>query len=125
MKRKTTKKDFELFKQEVDKGIEYLGLFNWKVTYAHEKLASSVYARTNMDMQGMTALISLNTICNVDGEIRSITTNAKHEVLHLLLGKLWLLGGYRFVAKGELDVAEEEIVIILEKRLGKSFDKPI
>ena len=119
--KKTTKADFELFKSECEKWINYLKLDNWKVYYSLN-CSDSAYAEIVGDGGNYVATISF---CKEwDDSINpktkdTITDTARHEILHLLIERLWWLGKCRYVTPDELLSETESIVRKLENIIPK------
>lgn len=113
---KTTKEDFEIFRKEAKKYIDIFELNNWEVAFAITK-KEGVMGSCEHSLQGYTATLFL---CNKwEDEIKpctpeTIKETAKHEVIHLLLGRFSECGEARFVNRDELNEAEEELVRRLE-----------
>ena len=109
---KTTKKHFEIFKEECQKWLDKFELNNWDVFYKADSKKGTV-AEIITDLDGYIASILFTPDwnddmrpCNED-EIRLA---AKHEVIHLLLGRVSSIGRTRWVNKDEMNEAEEELV---------------
>lgn len=65
---KTTPEDFELFKAECQKWIEYFGLIDWRAIYYHGEIIDS---HANAEWEH-----------NVPGKIISFTLNSEMEEYH-------------------------------------------
>ena len=64
----------------------------------------------------MVATVRLNSnLPEKDKPYKDIKRSAKHEALHLLVGRLELNGRYRYLAETEIYEATEELVFRLEK----------
>jgi len=114
---KTTKKDFELFKNECQKWVDRFELNNWKIYYVHEKLKDT-YANIRFDLNGRVASIQFNTewdMFGVDNMIEGIKETAKHEIIHLLIARITEIAEARYVTDSEVGEANEELVRKLEK----------
>ena len=120
MNKKTTDKDFKLFKTECQKWIDKFELNEWKVYYKHQSLKKSVFAEINSNLHGRVTIITLEKDWPMEG-IESIEDSikevAKHEVIHLLLVQLCSNAQTRYVNKDQVDEAEEALVRKLEKLL--------
>ncbi len=113
---KTTKQHFELFKSECRKWEKRFGLDGWSILYQHEKLDDNSLAKTSINVDGRV----VNIILNKDWQdeplnLQAIKDAAKHETIHVLLGRLSGNAAYRFTSKIELLESEEELVYKLEK----------
>lgn len=120
-KTKTTKEDFEYFKECCKKWIDLFELNNWEVHFDHkeDKEARGSIAR---NLAGYIATIFLakewdNTICSITKE--TLDQVALHEVIHLLLGRIYGVAGARFVSSEELSEAEEETIRKIEHVISK------
>lgn len=110
---KTTKKDFECFKKACKEYQDKWHLGGWDLVFLHSKCGDA-YATTAKDLEAMNATI---TFCIDWGKetLRSynkkqIKLIAKHEMLHILLGRLSELGQYRYLQYRELEQAEHEVI---------------
>jgi len=115
---KTTKKDFERFKDAFNKCIEAYGLLSWEIIFRHEKIEDA-YASVSVDTRGQLAIVclSLGWPDNEDDGWGSHEATARHEAIHLLLANLTYLAHNRYVNSREVDVEEERMVRVLEKLL--------
>jgi len=111
---KTTKKDFELFMKECKIWEERLKLDGWSILYLHKGL-DNVLADTNITADTRTVCVRLNTEWIDPINIKSIKETAKHEMIHVLLGRMSGNASYRYTSKMELYESEEELVYKLEK----------
>jgi hypothetical protein len=117
--RKTTAKDFTLFKETAINHLAKLGLYNWRIEFRHVKIPNC-YATTDYNVENHCAIIKFTTTWHDDDysyNLENIKTVAKHEIHHILLAKLAAYASYRFVNKIMLDEMEEEIIRILDKVL--------
>lgn len=110
---KTSKQDFQLFKTECQKWIDKFELNNWKIYYKHENLGNGHYfGDINVQREDSVATLRLST--DVKADEFDIKRTAKHEILHLLLGRLSRLGEARFITHDAVYEAEESLVRKLE-----------
>ena len=119
---KTSKKHFELFKSEFLYWIDIWKLDEWKIYFIHEQLPDS-YACISKNVTAMNVRVSFCTKWFDEG-VRSLTADAiketaKHEAIHLLLGRLSAYGSSRIVSSDELTESEEALVRKLQKLLCK------
>lgn len=117
---KTTKQNFELFKQECEKWINKLGLIGYEIRYFHNNKYSGggckVYLPENFcELSLDTEFTDLKDNTTINEQIKII---AKHEVIHLLVGRMAINGQARWCSKTEHDEAEEELVRKLEKLIN-------
>lgn len=114
---RTTKADFEKFKEFVNKYLEEFNLDFWQVSIHLVKLKTGIYANILLQMLDSVASINLNTEFSIPITEELLSKCAKHEVIHILIGKVTELGKARLVTEDEFHAAEEELVRRLEKLL--------
>ena len=108
------KKDFITFQEEFKRYQSLLGLSGYKVYFKYEPLDSS-FAEISINQVEMVATVRLNSnLPDKDKPHKDIKCTAKHEALHLLVGRLELYGRCRYVSENEIHEATEELVIRLE-----------
>lgn len=121
---KTTKKQFEIFKEECEKWVDYFGLKNWQIYYRHVKV-EDCRANCAFNCVGGIATLTLNTDWNEmsDDFVNddAVRKSAFHEVCELLFGRINDMVGQRW---GLIEAdAEEEIhrlIRILENVIFKN-----
>jgi len=116
LKREPTpgKKDFELFQSEFKKWQQKFGLTGYKVYFKYEPLNDS-FASIVISQGGMAATASLNSQLPDNAKsYKDVKRSAKHEALHLLVGRLEQNGCYRYSTENEMHEAVEELVFKLE-----------
>ena len=107
-------KDFELFQSEFKKWQQKFGLTGYKVYFKYEPLDES-FADIRVNQGSVVATVRLNSeLPDKDKPFRDIKQSAKHEALHLLVGKLERNGRYRFTTENEIYESTEELVFKLE-----------
>jgi len=122
MKNNTTKKDYEMFKKECKKWIKTLELSHWNIVYEHKELGNAD-AQSTIQLGDYTALIGLSTDISQEGIDLDMSFDeyikecAKHEVVHVLTGRLSENARSRFVSSGDLYESVEELVTKLTKLL--------
>ncbi len=110
----TTNKDFELFQREFKKWQVKFGLTGYKVYFKYEPIERG-FASINVDQGNMVATVRLNSkLTDQDKPFKNIRQSAKHEALHLLVGRVDQNGRYRFTSENEMYEAAEELVHWLE-----------
>ena len=110
----TTNKDFIAFRSEFKKWQKIFGLTGYRVYFDHEPLGDS-FADMNIDQTNMVATIRLNSkLSDKDKPHKDIKRSAKHEAIHLLIGRLEMNGRYRYSTAEEIYEATEELVFRLE-----------
>lgn len=115
---KTTKGDFEKFKNTAFLCLDVYGLKGWHITFIHEKL-EGLYACIRINMEGRHAILVLSTEWpdNENAGWEGPEYSGRHEAIHLLLARLVYLAGCRFLTCDELQNEEERLVRVLEKIL--------
>lgn len=111
---KTSKKDFEFFVRECKKWERTLELADWDIQYFHEEIKSSSSASTLRDLQGRTASVYLSTDLDTISK-DSLALTAKHEMIHILVGRFAGNAFCRFIMEGDLLESEEALVVKLSK----------
>lgn len=109
---KTTKQEFRRFRSECLRLQKLLGLSEWALSFSHEDLSENTAAQIDIDIEGMIATITFAKCWHGSTSPESC---ALHEMLHLLIGRLWLLGKERYSRQDELDAENEVVVRRLEK----------
>lgn len=112
---KTTKKDFELFKQCCQEWQNKLGIKDWSIHYDHAD-ADEAYARTFWKTSERIATIVFGTVWDdmrkkTDEEINRL---ALHECLHIVMAPLGSEAMARFTTQDAIDTAEHSIIRQLE-----------
>jgi len=107
-------KDFELFQKEFKKWQKLFGLTGHKVYFKYEPLDGR-FAEIAITSGVMVATVRLNSnLPDKDKPFKDIKRDAKHEAIHLLLGRLEGNARYRYSSEAEIDEASEELVNKLE-----------
>ena len=107
-------KDFELFKLEFKKWQTRFGLTGYKVYFKYEPLEDH-FAEITISQGNMVATVRLNSkLPDKDKPLKDVKRSAKHEALHLLVGRLEQDGRYRYSSENEIYEATEELVFRLE-----------
>jgi len=84
---KTTKKDFEIFKKEAEKWIEYFGLINYEVFYSHAADENgTAFAWTNQD--GRNCTIGLAFDWDEKPKANELKRSAFHEICEVMISPL-------------------------------------
>ena len=106
--------DFELFQNEFKKWQEKFGLTGYKVYFKYEPI-EKFFADIEINQENMVATVRLNSeLPDKDKPHQDIKRTAKHEAIHLLIGRLDMNGRYRHVSSGEMYESAEELVHRLE-----------
>ena len=103
-------KDFKLFQKEFKKWQEKFGLMGYTIYFKHEPL-DGAFADIEIRQGEMVASVRLsNKLTDKNKLYRDIKMDAKHEAIHLLVGRLSENAGYRYSSKAEIYEATEELV---------------
>lgn len=117
---KTTKRHYELFKQECLKWINIFGMSDWEVYFCHKKVAA------DQKKEGILAYCSLDNVSRYatfylhkdwEDDIvtdKEIKKTAFHEVMELLLGQINCLASERFVTEKQIEEAVHSIIRTFE-----------
>lgn len=106
--------DFELFKEEFKKWQVKFGLTGYTVYFKHEKIDGS-FADIKINQGDMVVTARLNSkLSTANKPFKDIKGSAKHEAIHLLVGRLEQDGRYRYSSEPEIYEATEELVNRLE-----------
>lgn len=109
---------FTVFQEEFTYWQQVFGLDGYKVYYKFEPLCNS-YAEIHADQELMATTVILNSELN-DEELEHFNPQrvAKHEALHLLIGRLAGYANNRFISEPQLTESIEELVNKLDKLIG-------
>jgi len=116
---KLNKQHFELFKKYCREYQEKFHLMGWDVHFEFIELKGK-RAETAFNLESSQATIALCADWQDQVMLfnkKNLKLTAKHEMLHLFLGRMGELAQYRYVQRRELDAAEHEIIQKLEKLL--------
>ena len=116
---RTTKEDFELFKKECKKWIDFYGLKDWYVVFKHENIEGLYEGATAAyfyDREARVIRIELNKTINVTQDKRAnLKIAAFHEVTELLLLRL-----IDFAREGVVSKQVDEEIHVIVRRLENS-----
>ena len=109
---KTTKKQFEIFKKNVEDYITQFELYDWAICVIHAEVEG--IAQTNLDLKNKHAVVAfaLDMPDWMEPSIKDsdyLDTVAKHEVSHILIGRLSCIAGTRCTTEEEITEATEEL----------------
>lgn len=107
---KTTKKHFDIFKDECKKLQDRFELNNWDIRFVHQLVQGS-HASNIPQIDAYNICIYFSTEWSGarplnEFEIRQI---AKHELIHVLCARFGEYGHSRFITKNDMVEAEEEL----------------
>lgn len=114
--RRTTNKEFELFKEYADELIELLGLTDWEITYGHGGTNKESMAECHYSVGARCATIRLTDKWE-DDYVKYLTKDdirkaAYHEVFHALFARLQYLAEERYIIRNQVD---EEVHSLIQR----------
>jgi len=116
---KTTNEHFKIFHKHCEKWIKILGVEHWNIKIAGiwDDEDCDFQARTVFRNREMGATIWLGDEWNFCNKItdKDLDDTAKHEILHLLVAQLELVGMERWTSEEEVKEQAESLV----NKLGK------
>jgi len=108
-------KDFDEFQKHFRKYQHRFGLTGYKVYFKHEPLEKS-FAEISINQGEMGVTVRLNSEPpDKDKPFKDVKRSAKHEAIHVLVGRLEENARYRYSSGNEIYEATEELVIKLEE----------
>jgi hypothetical protein len=111
---KTTAKHFKIFQDECEKWIEYFGLKDWDVYYAHHNDVGK-FASINFDTSGRVSTIFLvKNWTKWKPTVLLVKKRAFHEVCELLLADMYALADNRYIQENDADRTAHIIIRKLE-----------
>jgi len=104
-----TAEHFSDFQDAVWKWGKFFGLSDWEFSFGfdEQELQPKSAAEVNIDLPGKMARFTLFHIQSVD---RPMERLAFHEVCEVLLGRLTVLAGYRYVTESEIIEASHDVI---------------
>lgn len=123
--KKTTQKQFNEFRAEVKKWLEFFGLEKqWNVHVALEKIPEEAVANCSTNHRGKIARIVLNTeYPQEDYDQASMRKVAFHEVCELLLAELTGMVGWRYnIDEADVQSATHRVIRNLESTIFERLD---
>jgi len=107
-------KDFNLFQSEFKKWQQKFGLTGYQVYFKYEPIEES-FADISINQTMMAATVRLSSkLPDEDKQYKDVKRSAKHEAIHLLIGRLEQNGRSRYISSEEIYEAGEELVVKLE-----------
>ena len=119
MRKERADLDFELFQSEFKKWQRKFGLTGYRVYFEQEEI-NGAFADIKINQGEMSVTVRLNSKLSADVKPhRDIERSAKHEAIHLLVGRLEQNGRYRYSSEDEIYEATEELVFRLEDLINE------
>lgn len=113
--------EFELFQKEFKRWQQKFGLTGYQVYFKYEPM-DDAYADIIINQGSMVVTARLNSkLSDTAAPHRDVRKSAKHEALHLLVGRLEQDGRYRFSSANEIYEASEELVVRLEGLIDGNY----
>ena len=110
---KTNSRDFVLFCKTFTKYQKILGLTGYNIFFRHEPLENA-FASITVNQADMIATVRLNSKLEPkDKPFKNVRKSAKHEAIHLLLGR------YNYLATAKWNVGSEDIREVEEELVYK------
>jgi hypothetical protein len=115
---KTTKEQFQTFKNTFLRYADLFGLKGYQFYFHHSKLDQS-YATISRCEEAKAMVVTLSTELDAVSakDWMGPESSAKHEAIHALLSQICFIAGARWADYTELDHAEESVVRVLEKAI--------
>lgn len=109
--------DMELFQEEFKRYQKLFGLTGYKVYFKYELLEDG-FADISINQGLMVVAVRLNSkLPDTDIPFKDVKRSAKHEAIHLLLGRLEENARWRYASEHEIYESTEELVFKLEDLL--------
>lgn len=103
--------EFEEFEEEFKKWQDKFGLSGYQVYFKYEPIGIDFANISVQYDKTMNACVRLNSKpVKETVPFKDIKKSAKHEAIHLMLGRIAELATRRYTSKTEIDEAEEELV---------------
>lgn len=107
--------DFQLFQSSFRKYQTRFGLLDYKIYFRFERL-DSCFADITITQHDMVVTVRLNNeVLKGDEVFKDVECSAKHEAIHLLLGKLEYEASARYTSAADIYEAVEALVHRLEE----------
>ena len=113
----TTANDYKIFKDEVLKWIQKYNLNSWEIIFVHEDDDTGALANVVFDIEARHAIFTLGkdwTIHKGGKSASEIRATARHEVRHLLIGRIYCYAMSRSITKNEIDEEIHSVINALE-----------
>jgi len=116
---KTTDKHFKFFVERCRHYAKVFELGDWDISFTHGGEHEGSLATTRVIQTNCQAVVYLTKEWEFTQEdaliVEELDRTAKHEMIHLLLGRLAGNGGARFVSRDDFNESEEALVVKLSK----------
>ncbi len=114
---KTTKKHFEIFKKEMLKWVNILGLTDWEWFFIHKSITEDAQASVRYNREGRLATVALEPYWYIPVKTRELQRTAFHETIEVLLADYVLVAASRQYNPSEEETERHRII----RRLENSF----
>lgn len=119
---RTTKKHFEYFSERVTFWVTALGLTNYEVDVEHENLKEGRLAEAQIGKFWATVRLAKNWATKPENIEEELERCAVHEVLHILLNRLFDLAQDRWLSYDTLEYENEVVVRRIEGVLTDAYN---
>ena len=114
---KTTKKDYEYFKERVAHWQRELGCVDWTIHFRHSRLENELANTGWVDSDGVATITLATNWADITATESQLDKTAMHEVCHLLFSALTSEAKARYASEYDIDRAEHHIIRVLENVL--------
>ena len=112
---KTSTRHFEIFKKECAKWIDFFGLKDWDILYAHNDSRPDSCANVTYNLSAKNVVIRLTKTWGEQPiTVKRIKRSAFHEVCEVMIARLVICSAARFLNKDEIEEASHDIIRRLE-----------
>jgi hypothetical protein len=120
----TTKKQFEVFKKEAEKWVDYFGLSGWEINFGHENIDNEACSNLEIRITHRLAVIILEKSWSNNDAVKPTVYNLKksafHEVCELLLARIRCKMLDQNIDNDEVEELMHEMITRLENSLFKA-----
>jgi len=118
---KTTNSHFKLFRKEVQKWINILGLYGWEVIIEHDEFVPDSLGSIKALVEPRCCSIGLSPIWSENPTDIAIKKTAFHEVMELLLIRISTIAEERFIKQREINEEAHNIIRTMENVLFPKY----
>ena len=119
---KTTKKDFDQFKEGFNAIVEMFGLYEYRVTFSCEEL-DDVFANIYVDEEGKVAHVKFCSSVGTESvDVFNPFMHGVHEGLHLFLSRIEWVGKRRYVTPIDFDEESEKLARKIQHSMVEKID---
>ena len=117
----TTKKQYEIFLTEAARWIDFLGLYDWRITFVHEEWKGHTNVRgwATADWPNGVVTIGFNKKLEEKITDEEVRTTARHEILELLLWPMYEVATDRYTTPDIINTARHKVIRTIESALDR------